>query len=437
MTARCARGSGRFFPGTTDTFQGLLNRVASGFEQGTLQPLDVPVFEAGQVGEALEAVHDRSIALEIGAAETVEALPEKQREGIIRADGSYLVTGGFGGFGITLAFWLAAQGAKSLVLVGRRGAATPEAKYALKGLEAKGVSVWGASADVGKEEDVERLIREIQAKHPPLVGVFHTAGVLDDAMLTDLTPERLRTVMQPKAMGAWYLHRYTQNLPLDCFVLFSSISALVGRSGQGNYVAANAFLDQLTHARRARGLPGLSLNWGVLAEVGMAARQEIGGNLEWYGIGSFTRDEAMRMLELALRSDYAQLGLMDIDWKTWLNANRASAVALRYQHLSDNAIPEFSAIIQALRKELQDMDEAARLGRVVTLLAGLTAQIMRLPEDALDPATPLSNLGLDSLMGTELRGNVEAHTGVTLSILDLQSSNMEQLAEKVLEGMGY
>nr|VFK32333.1 MAG: polyketide synthase 12 [Candidatus Kentron sp. MB] len=422
-------------------FQGLLDRVAGDFERGTLQPLDIPVFGAGQANEALEAVRDRSVALEIGAAQTVEALPDKRKESIIRADGSYLVTGGFGGFGITLAFWLAAQGATSLILVGRRGAATPEAKYALKGLEAKGVSVWAASADVGKEEDVERLIRDIQAKHPPLVGVFHTAGVLDDAMLTDLTPERLRTVMQPKAMGAWYLHQHTRSLPLHCFVLFSSLSAFVGKPGQGNYVAANAFLDQLAHARRAQGLPGLSLDWGVLAEVGMAARQELEDLLESYGVGSFSRGEAMGMLDLALRSamdgKQAQLGLMNVNWQTWLNSNTAPAIALRYRHLSDGAFTEHGALVSALKNALQDLDEEGRAGHVVKLLIGLTAQIMRLPEESMDPATPLSNLGLDSLMGTELRGAVESNTSVTLSILDLQSSNMEQLAEKILEKMGY
>nr|VFJ93156.1 MAG: Acyl transferase domain-containing protein [Candidatus Kentron sp. LFY] len=424
-----------------DIFQELLNRVASGFERGDLQPLDIPIFRAGQVSDALEAARGRSVVLEIGAAETLEALPEKRRENIIRADGSYLVTGGFGGFGITLAFWLADQGAKSLVLVGRRGAATPEAEYAVKGLKAKGVSVRVEAADVGKEEDMERLIREIQAKHPPLIGVFHTAGVLDDAMLTDLTPERLRTVMQPKAMGAWYLHRHTLDLPLDCFVLFSSLSALTGNPGQGNYVAANAFLDQLAHARRARGLPGLSLNWGMLADVGMVAKQELEDLLEAYGIGSFTRSEAMEMLDLALRSamsgKQAQLGLMNIDWQSWLKTNAAPAVGLRYRHLADGVFTEHGALVLALKNALQDLDEEGRVAHVVKLLVALTAQVMRLPEEGLDPATPLSNLGLDSLMGMELRGAVESNTSVNLSILDLQSSNMEQLAEKILEKMGY
>nr|VFK54053.1 MAG: myxalamid-type polyketide synthase MxaB [Candidatus Kentron sp. TUN] len=419
-------------------FQELLNRAATGLDQGIFQPLDVSVFEAGQVGEAMETARDRSVALEIGAAETLEALPLKKQERIIRAEGSYLVTGGFGGFGITLAFWLAAQGAKSLVLVGRRGAATPEAQYALKGLEAKGVSVWAAAADVGKEEDVQRLIRKIQAKHPPLIGVFHTAGVVDDALLTDLTPERLRTVMQPKAMGAWYLHRHTLDIPLDYFVLFSSISAFIGKPGQSNYVAANAFLDQLVHARCARGLPGLSLNWGVLAEVGMAARQELGDLLEKYGLDSFTRSEAMEMLNLSLRSKHAQLGLMNVNWQVWLNTNYTPATTSRYQHLYSGMQPEYGGnSVQVLKGELQDMDEAMRVEHLVTLLVGLTAQIMRLPEDTLDSATQLSNLGLDSLMGTELRGNVASNTSVTLSILELQGSNMEQLAEKILEKMGY
>jgi len=179
----------------------------------------------------------------------------------------------------------------------------------------------------------------------------------------------------------------------------------------------------------------------VLADVGMAAKQELEDLLEAYGIGSFTGGEAMEMLALALRSamqgKQAQLGLMNVDWQVWLKTNTAPAVGLRYQHLADGVFTEHGALVLALKNALQELDEAARAGYVVNLLTGLTAKTMRLPEEGLDPATPLSNLGLDSLMGTELRGAVESNTAVTLSILDLQGSNMEQLAEKILEKMGY
>ncbi len=129
-------------------------------------------------------------------------------------------------------------------------------------------------ADVGSPEDVKRLIAEIRASDHPLRGVFHLAMVIDDAPLAALTRERMRTVMAPKAHGAWLLHESTRDMELDCFVMFSSVSSIFGNPAQGNYGAANAFLDSLAHHRRALGLPALTINWGVLGGEGYVARNE-------------------------------------------------------------------------------------------------------------------------------------------------------------------
>ena len=164
------------------------------------------------------------------------------------------------------------EGARNLVLVGRRGAATAEAQDSIRLLKNKGALVVPAAVDVTQESQLETLFAEIAARMPPLRGVMHAAMVLDDGLLQHLDADRLARVMAPKALGAWHLHKLTMRLPLDFFVMFSSVASLVGNPGQGSYVAANSFLDALAHHRRALGLAATSINWGVLADVGVASK---------------------------------------------------------------------------------------------------------------------------------------------------------------------
>src|SRR6185436_14828964 len=156
-----------------------------------------------------------------------------------------------------------------LVLTGRKGASTPDAKALVGDLEAAGVSVLAAAVDVASESDMRALFETIDRERAPLKGVFHAAAVLDDAPLQELNESRIERVMTPKAGGALVLHELTKDRPLDHFVLFSSVSALIGNPKQGNYVAANAVLDALADARAARGLAATSIHWGVLDELGM------------------------------------------------------------------------------------------------------------------------------------------------------------------------
>ena len=149
-------------------------------------------------------------------------------------------------------------------LTSRSGASTPEAEAFVQNLHERGVEVQDRRADVGSADDVARLVAEIRAGDQPLRGVFHLAMVIDDAPLASLTRERMSSRHGPKAYGAWLLHQETRDMELDCFVMFSSVSSIFGNPAQGNYAAANAFLDSLAHYRHALGLPALTVNWGVL-----------------------------------------------------------------------------------------------------------------------------------------------------------------------------
>jgi SAM-dependent methyltransferase len=189
--------------------------------------------------------------------------------------GTYLITGGLGGLGLLVADWLVGQGAKSLVLVSRHGLGqAPEAvQVQIQALEAKGVEVRVLEADVADPVTIALVLQTIQTTCPPLKGLIHGAGVLADGLLPQQTWQTWQTVMGPKVQGAWNLHRLTQSLDLDFFILFSSAAALLGSIGQANHGAANAFLDGLVHYRQTLGLPGQSLNLGPVTQIGEAAER--------------------------------------------------------------------------------------------------------------------------------------------------------------------
>ncbi|MCW5313076.1 SDR family NAD(P)-dependent oxidoreductase [Nostoc sp. KVJ3] len=198
---------------------------------------------------------------------------EKSEQVTIRAEGSYLITGGLGALGLQAAHWLVGRGVRHLVLISRqsptptvRNAFSYTASEAIAKLEQAGAKVMVEQADVSSREEMTRIFTKIQAQLPPLRGVIHAAGVLDDGILQQQSWESFVKVMTPKVQGAWLLHELTQDMSLDWFVCFSSMVAWMGAAGQGNYAAANVFLDALTQYRQALGLPGLSVQWGPWSE---------------------------------------------------------------------------------------------------------------------------------------------------------------------------
>jgi NAD(P)-dependent dehydrogenase (short-subunit alcohol dehydrogenase family) len=213
-----------------------------------------------------------------------------------------MVVGGLGGFGLAVAGWLADRGARSLVLTGRRGA-TPEAEAGLAALRARGVRVAAEAADVTRREEVDRVFDRIQRDSPPLKGILHAAMVLDDGLIAQLDRARLAKVMAPKVLGAWHLPQRSLALDLDFFVLFSSMSELVGNAGQANYVAANSFLVALANHRRALGLPALAVDWGRISDAGYVDRNlDTAQRLERIGILGVPAGRATETLGRLIRT---------------------------------------------------------------------------------------------------------------------------------------
>ncbi|MGH2351417.1 MAG: SDR family oxidoreductase, partial [Chloroflexota bacterium] len=188
-------------------------------------------------------------------------------------NGTYLITGGLGALGLAVAEWMARAGAGALALVGRRRP-TRDAERRITALQSAGCRVQTFAADVTRPADLESVMAAIDGTMPPLRGVIHGAGIMEDMTLARMNARQLADVLAPKVAGAFHLHRSTRSRALDFFVLFSSASAVLGAPGQANYAAANAYLDALAHRRRAQGLPALSINWSAWAQVGLAAAQE-------------------------------------------------------------------------------------------------------------------------------------------------------------------
>ncbi|MDC3985913.1 type I polyketide synthase [Polyangium jinanense] len=345
----------------------------------------------------------------------VQDLPAGAR---VRRDGSYLVTGGLGGLGLSVAGWLAEQGAGHLVLVGRSGATTPAQQAAVAALEAKGARVTVARADVADRAALERVLREIDASGLPLRGVVHAAGVLDDGLLLQQTPARFRTVMASKVRGALHLHALTRELSLSFFVMYASAAGLLGTPGQGNYAAANTFLDALSHHRRALGLPALSIDWGAFSEAGLAAAQaNRGERLAAGGVRNLTLDEGLAVLARLLESDHAQIGVVPLDVSRWADLHPAVASSRLWSRLRSTGREgaEAHAEERALLDRLTMAGPAERTALVQAVLRAQVSQVLRIPEERLDLDEPLTSLGMDSLMGLELRHRLEARFGIQLS----------------------
>jgi acyl carrier protein len=334
----------------------------------------------------------------------------------IKPDGCYLITGAFGGFGKVVAEWLVKAGARHLVLSSRSGAADPKAEDFVRSLRKREVEVRIVRADVGSPKDVAALFAEINKGGRPLRGVFHLAMVIDDAPLTALNPARIRSVMAPKAHGAWLLHEQTKKLPLDCFVMFSSISSIFGNPAQGNYSAANAFLDALTHHRHALGLPALTINWGVLGGEGYVARNErVAEFLARQGTTEISPAEVVSILESALVAGDSQIAAVRVDWAKWRQFFRGMQQnPLLERIFASIEAPDAGGVSSDWSRKIESAPADQRESVIADAVREVVGSVLRVKPDSLRNDQPLTDLGLDSLMGVEIENSLEAAIGVAL-----------------------
>ncbi len=422
----------------------LFSEVMDLFAAGTFRPQPVTSFPIADASNAFrymaQARHIGKIALSVPDQVDAEILPSSEREALVSARATYLVTGGLSGFGLSIGQWLVQQGARHLVLVGRRGVTTPEAEEAVRRMASVGVRVTVAPVDVTCPEQVDRLVDEISRTMPPLRGIFHAAMVLDDGYLLQLNESRFARVMAPKVAGTWNLHRATLNAPLDYFVLFSSISSLTGAPGQGNYCAANAFLDTFAHYRRALKLPALTVNWGAIADVGYVARNaEVGRYLGRQGLEGLGHLDAEAILDGLLRSGRSHVAAIRADFGKLAAFAPSSQWSRRLSVLqADASAPDGSSTRDergALLNRLRSAPAPQRVELLQTALRKALASVLKISADRIEPHQAISGLGLDSLMAVEFEARIKSDVSsdVSIGFLAAGDSTLRQLTDRLLE----
>jgi myxalamid-type polyketide synthase MxaC len=243
---------------------------------------------------------------------------------------------------------------------------------------------------------------------------LHAAGVLDDGVLTDQNWERFARVLAPKTVGSWLLHELTVSLPLDFFVMFSSIAAILGAPGQANYAAANAFEDALAHHRRRCGLPALSVNWGAWTE-GMAVRDGLQERRRKLGVEAMPADQALETLEYAMREKPAQIGIGLIRWNKIAVRSRGDARGRMARLTGAEGAPQGKAAGAPLLERLAAAPESGRGAILMEHIHNIAARVLGFPaEKRIDVQQPLQELGLDSLMALEFRNLLAAEVAQNL-----------------------
>ncbi|MEH2004545.1 SDR family NAD(P)-dependent oxidoreductase [Nostoc sp.] len=427
-----------------DLCASLLGELMQYFNERTFHPLPYRVFPISRAVSAfrymVQAKHIGKIVVSLQDQEVVAPVSEKKLT--FPANGTYLITGGLGGFGLAVAQWLVEHGARHIVLMGRSGVSSPTANLAIEAMKDMGAEVIVAKADVTQEQQVKSVLADIP-QQAPLRGIIHGAMVPDDALLLQLNSERMKKVMAPKIMGAWNLHTETLNTPLDFFVMFSSFASVLGNSGSGNYVAANAFLDALAHHRRAIGLPTLTINWGSVGNVGYAAQNaKLSEQLKRLGVTPLPLQLVLKKLgELLRQQEAVQMMVLDIDWHRWSGVHATGAgTSPRFSHLVGSKAVSVNTDVDIISEK--DSSHNAFLsatpveqGRLLEpQIKEQVARIMGISIAKLDITRSLIQLGIDSLMALELSNRLKSEMGVNVPTMKImQGLSISQLAELSLE----
>jgi acyl carrier protein len=432
------------FAGNAEQTRQLMAAITGMVAQGAIHPLPFRSFPALRIDAAFRLMAQGKHIGKVIVAFSEAFVPRRGEPPVpvfaVKAEGTYLITGAFGGFGKVVAEWLVECGARHLVLASRSGASTAEAKAFVQQLEDRGVQAQVVRADIGAKIDVRRLMAEIQAAGQPLRGVFHLAMVIDDAPLAALTRERLRTVLAPKAHGAWLLHEATRELSLDCFVMFSSVSSIFGNPAQGNYAAANALLDALAHHRRALGLPALTINWGVLGGEGYVARNErVAEFLARQGTAALSPGEVVGLLESFLIAGSVQVAAIRVDWSKWRQSFRGLQQNPLLEHVfaAGVEVQETSGGASDWRLKIKAATPGEREQVIGLALRDVVGSVLRVKPETLRPDQPLTDLGLDSLMAVEIENLIESAIGVALPSASLmRARTIGQIATLLNEHLG-
>lgn len=412
------------------------------FRQRVFHPLPHRVFPAGRVADAFrymqQSRHIGKVVVSRNgrpAGDIVQAA--RRREFSLNPNASYLVTGGLSGFGLATARWLLDRGAKSLILLGRTGASTREARDAVAAFENAGTRVLAGAVDVASKTQLESFLKSLPPGTPPLKGVVHAAMVLDDALIRDMNASQLRRVLRPKVEGAWNLHRLTEHQDLDFFVLYSSAATLLGNPGQSNYVAANTCLEALAEWRLSRGLPALAVCWGPIGDAGYLSRNDSlrESLVRRLGGRPLQAAQALRALELLLAVGRTGVSMVNIDWRA-VTRMLASGKSTKFEALQraygDEARTPYAD--DDILQLIDGLDHGELVDLARSLLVVEIERVLRIPREKVDTRASVMDLGLDSLMAVELHTAVEDRFRIELPIMAItESASIDTVAARIAD----
>jgi polyketide synthase 12 len=390
-----------------DRIQGILCELLALFEAGVLEPLPVVSWD---MRRAVEAFRFMSQARHTG--KIVLTLPAP-----VDPEGTVLITGGTGGLGALVARHLVVEhGVRNLVLASRSGLQAPGSLELQRELEGLGARVLVVACDVSDRDALAGVLEGVP-DGVQLGGVVHAAGVLDDGVIGSLTGERVERVFAPKADAAWYLHELTKHLDLSMFVMFSSAAGTMGSPGQGNYAAANSFLDALAAHRRARGLAGTSVAWGYweqASEMTSGLDERDLARMVRQGMLPLTTEEGLSLFDAAHGADHALSVAMRLDTTTIRAQARTGVLPGLLRGLV--RVPVRRVVDGgSLARRLAGVPETEREGMVLEIVRGEVAIVLgHSSPNAIDPERAFKDLGFDSLAAVELRNRLNTLTGLRL-----------------------
>ena len=368
-------------------------------------------------------------------------IPEIDDKNTIRLNrnASYLISGGLGGLGLQVAKWLVEYySVTSIVLMGRSSPSSSALKIIAE-LEALSCQVTVAQADVCSESDVARVIDQIQERLPPLRGIVHCAGYLDDGVVSNMDWDQFSSVTHPKVLGTWILHKQSQGLSLDLFILFSSVLSLIGSAGQSNYTAGNAFLDGLAAVRNQQRLPATVINWGPWSDVGMAIVSGNVGEKIWERRGAtyIPPTLGIEYLDIAFQRRLSQVAVMMADWDVF--TSQFETIPPLYFPLvrRSRLLTSASKSATISSNSLLEMSGDERKSTLAVIIKNEVAAVLGYKLEEIRHDQALDELGLDSLMTIELINRLQSVLPVELPrAAVIQAGNIDSLVQSVLQIVG-
>ena len=343
----------------------------------------------------------------------IESLPNSRTT--FKGNASYLLSGGYGGLGLTFVQWMFENGAKHFILIGRSGP-KDEAKNQIAQLIEKGADIKIIQADGSNRSELEKIIHGVP-NEKPLKGILHLSGVLDDSSIQNLEDERFIRVMKPKVDGAFHLSQLTKDMNLDIFLFFSSSALLFGSPGQAAYSAANAYLDALSNKLNLQSKEALSINWGTVSTVGLAAEKGNRGNrLEEEGVYSITPNECIEAFNSIGNTDKPVVGIFNFDAHKWQQTYNTAANNPYFEYLKEEGLTVNRDEISFREQINKVVDNQELISLIEEKIKEKAGGVLKLNPSKIEIKTPFKTMGIDSLMSIQLKNQLEKTFETSISV---------------------